>query len=154
MSFFPVRPESAPKIYGYTEPSADYKDLIKVGYTERDVLVRMREHYPTQGPDGIERYKVLFEDSSMRDDGTYFKDYEVHKILEKAGIQRSSLNNEWFKCSVDELKAAVIAAKERKSIDIGRVFNFELRPEQREAVEKTKHYFKAYTFVENKVLHY
>jgi hypothetical protein len=154
MSFFPVRPESAPKIYGYTEPSADYKDLIKVGYTERDVLVRMREHYPTQGPDGIERYKVLFEDSSMRDDGTYFKDYEVHKILEKAGIQRSSLNNEWFKCSVDELKAAVIAAKERKSIDIGRVFNFELRPEQREAVEKTKHYFKAYTFVENKTPHF
>jgi hypothetical protein len=154
MSFFPVRPKSAPKIYGYTEPTPEYKGLIKVGYTERDVLVRMQEHYPTKGPDGIERYKVLFEESSMRDDGTFFKDYEVHKILETAEIQRSGSKNEWFKCSVDELKAAVIAAKERQSIDTGRVFNFELRPEQREAIEKTKYYFKSYTSVENKTPHF
>ena len=68
MKFFPSRPEDSPKIYGYTEPSDDYKNLIKVGYTTRDVLARMREHYPTAGPDGIERFKVLFEESSMRDD--------------------------------------------------------------------------------------
>ena len=154
MSFFSLRPKSAPKIYGYTEPSSDYEGLIKVGYTERDVLIRMQEHYPTKGPDGIERYKVLFEESSMRDDGTFFKDYEVHRILENAGIQRSGPKNEWFKCSVDELKSAVIAAKERQSIDIGRVFNFELRPEQRDAIEKTKHYFKSYTSVENKTPHF
>ena len=42
MNFFSLRPKSAPKIYGYTEPSADYKGLIKVGYTERDVLIRMQ----------------------------------------------------------------------------------------------------------------
>tara|TARA_Y100001970_G_scaffold160009_1_gene195775 strand:+ start:9407 stop:11887 length:2481 start_codon:yes stop_codon:yes gene_type:complete len=152
--FFPDRTVNSPTIYGYTEPSEEYKGLIKVGYTERDVLTRMKEHYPTSGPDGIKRFKVLFEESSMRDDGTSFKDYEVHKILEKAGIKRSGTNNEWFRCSVDDLKAAVIAAKEKTSIDINRVFNFSLRPEQKNAVERTKQYFESYTSVENKTPHF
>ena len=134
MKFFPIRPNRNPKIYGYTEPSDAYKGLIKVGYTERDVSTRMREHYPTSGPDGISRFKVLYEESSMREDGTSFKDYEVHKILEQSGIRRTGKNNEWFRCSVDELKAAVIAAKERKSLDIDRILNFTLRPEQKKAV--------------------
>ncbi len=154
MKFFPSRPEDSPKIYGYTEPSDDYKNLIKVGYTTRDVLARMREHYPTAGPDGIERFKVLFEESSMRDDGTFFKDHEVHAILERGGIERSGKNNEWFRCSVDELKAAVIAAKERQSIDIERTLNFSLRPEQKAAVERTKNYFRSYSSVENKIPHF
>ena len=34
----------------------------------------MKEHYPTLGPKGIERYKVLLEESSMRNDGTSFID--------------------------------------------------------------------------------
>ena len=105
----------------------------------------MREHYPTAGPDGIERFKVLFEESSMRDDGTYFKDHEVHAILESGGIERSGSNNEWFRCSVEELKAAVIAVKERQSIDIERTLNFSLRPEQKEAVERTKKIILSHT---------
>ena len=96
LKFFPNRSNKSPKIYGYTEPSRAYKGLIKVGYTERDVLTRMKEHYPTSGPDGVNRYEVLFEESSMREDGTSFKDFEVHKILEKSGISRSGKNNEWF----------------------------------------------------------
>jgi len=154
MNFFPNRSKNSPKIYGYTEPSDEYRGLIKVGYTERDVLTRMGEHYPTAGPDGIDRFKVLFEASSMRDDGTFFKDHEVHKILQRSGIQRSDSNNEWFKCSVDELQAAVIAAKERTSIEVDRVFNFALRPEQKDAVERTKNYFKSYSSVENKTPHF
>ena len=59
MKFFPNRPECTPKIYGYTEPTESYNGLIKVGYTERDVLTRMKEHYPTAGPDGIERFDVF-----------------------------------------------------------------------------------------------
>lgn len=154
MKFFPNRPECTPKIYGYTEPTESYNGLIKVGYTERDVLTRMKEHYPTAGPDGIERFDVLFEESSMREDGTFFKDYEVHKILERKGIERCGSNNEWFRCSVEVLKAAVIAARERKSLEIGRTLDFQLRPEQKEAVEKTKKYFKSYVSTENKTPHY
>jgi hypothetical protein len=154
MNFFPNRADSSPKIYGYTEPSTEYEDLIKVGYTERDVSTRMKEHYPTSGPEGVQRYKVLFEESSMRDDGTFFKDYEVHKILEKSGFERIGTNNEWFRCSINDLKAAVIAAKERKSMDIERVFNFPLRPEQQEAVKITKNYFISYTSTEKRTPHF
>ncbi len=154
MKFFSSRPNRTPKIYGYTEPSREYKGLIKVGYTERDVLTRMKEHYPTSGPDGINRFEVLFEESSMREDGTSFKDYEVHKILEKSGISRSGKNNEWFRCSVEELKAAVIAVKERKSLEVDRVFDFKLRPEQKEAVDITKNYFKSYVSIENRTPHF
>ena len=57
--FFPSRSNNSPKIYGYTELSHEYKGLIKVGYTERDVKERMKEHYPTSGPEGITRYEVL-----------------------------------------------------------------------------------------------
>ncbi len=81
--FFPSRSNNSPKIYGYTELSEKYGGLIKVGYTERSVDERMKEHFPTAGPEGIKRYEVLVEESSMRNDGTFFKDHLVHKILQK-----------------------------------------------------------------------
>ena len=96
--FFHPRPNRLPKIYGYTELTEDYSGLIRIGYTERDLYLRMQEHYPTAAPEGIERYKILFEESSMREDGTYFKDHQVHKILEKAGFKRSGSKNDWFRC--------------------------------------------------------
>ena len=124
MRFFEERTNRSPKIYGYTELTPSYEGLIKVGYTTRDVSERMKEHYPTKGPEGIEKYKVLFEESSMRDDGSFFKDYEVHKKLESADIERCGSNSEWFRCSVNELKAAVIAVKENRSMNIDRINNF------------------------------
>ncbi len=154
MKFFPNRPKGKPTIYGYTEPFEEYKGWIKVGYTSRKIEDRMKEHYPTSGLDGVKRYKILFEDSSMRDDGTFFKDYEVHKVLENSGFERSSSNNEWFKCSVSELKAAVNAVKQRENIELERVLNFSLRPEQREAINITKKYFNAYSSFEKKIPHF
>ena len=84
-NFFPSRQELNPKIYAYTENSSKYEGLIKVGYTEREVAQRMGEHYPTKGPAKLQRYKVLLEESSMKNDGTYFKDYDVHKVLKNKG---------------------------------------------------------------------
>jgi len=151
-NFFPHRSTKSPKIYGYTELSKNYEGLIKVGYTEREVSERMKEHYPTSGPDGIKRFKVLLEESSMRNDGTFFKDHMIHKILEKSGIER--VGKEWFKCSVKEVKAAIIAARDRDSLDIERIHDFSLRPEQKEAVDITKAYFKSYKSTENKTPHF
>ena len=152
--FFQSRPNKSPKIYGYTEPGEEYKGLIKIGYTERGVILRMKEHYPTAGPEGICRYQILFEESSMRDDGTYFKDYEVHRILELAGFQRCGSNNEWFKCTVEDLKAAYISAKDRTTIEIGRYQSFSLRPEQLNAIKKTIDYFQSYKSFEGKIPHF
>tara|TARA_X000000368_G_scaffold418262_1_gene417293 strand:- start:92 stop:2590 length:2499 start_codon:yes stop_codon:yes gene_type:complete len=154
MKFFEERTKSSPKIYGYTEPNPGYKGLIKVGFTTRPVSERMKEHYPTKGPEGIEKYKVLYEESSMRDDGSFFKDYEVHKKLESAGIERCGSNNEWFRCSVAQLKAAVIAVKDNKSMNIERIKNFSMRPEQKKAVKETKNYFKNIKQLERKIPHF
>ena len=134
--FFPSRSNNSPKIYGYTELSKEYEGLIKVGYTERSVEERMKEHYPTAGPDGIKRYEVLVEESSTRNDGTFFKDHLVHKVLEKSGYER--VGNEWFKCSPNELKAAIIAAKDRESMQPEREHEFSLRPEQKIPEKKIK----------------
>ena len=128
MKFFPQLTDCKPTIYGYTEPSPEYKGLIKIGYTERDVSIRMQEHYPTAGPEGITRYKVVFEESSMRDDGTSFKDHDIHKLLETNGFQRCGKRNEWFKCTVSDLKSALIALKKRESFDIERTLDFVMRP--------------------------
>ena len=102
----------------------------------------MKEHFPTAGPEGIKKYEVLVEESSMRNDGTFFKDHLVHKILEKNGFER--VGNEWFKCTPGELKAAIIAAKDKESMNLEREHNFSLRPEQKEAVEITSKYFKSF----------
>ena len=152
MSFFPSRSNNSPKIYGYTELSKEYEGLIKVGYTERSVEERMKEHYPTSGPEGITRYKVLIEESSMRNDGTFFKDHLVHKLLEKNGYER--VGNEWFRCKPSDLKAAIIAAKDKESMEPERENDFSLRPEQKKAVEITKGYFKSYESTEKKTPHF
>ncbi len=150
--FFPSRSNNSPKIYGYTELFEKYEGLIKVGYTERSVEERMKEHFPTSGPEGIKRYEVLVEESSMRNDGTFFKDHLVHKILEKSGYER--VGNEWFRCSPGELKAAIIAAKNKESLKPEREHNFSLRPEQKEAVDITCKYFKSYKATEKKTPHF
>ena len=119
-NFFPEKKEINPTIYAYTENNPQMDGLIKVGYTERTVEKRMKDHYPTKGPKGIQRYDIILEMHAMRSDGTFFKDYEVHKVLTDAGIER--VGGEWFRCSLDEVKSAVIAVKERKSLDVDRVF--------------------------------
>lgn len=99
----------------------------------------MREHYPTLLP-GEKPYEVVFLDSSMREDGTYFKDYDVHKILRQQGFD--NINGEWFKCSARDVQSAVFTLKNRIENIERRTQNFKLRPEQESAIEKTIAYFK------------
>ena len=62
--FFPEKPDNNPKIYAYSENSSEYSNILKIGYTARSLDERMREHYPTKGPNQIKRYKVLFLESA------------------------------------------------------------------------------------------
>jgi len=150
--FFPPKPEVNPTIYGYTELSSEYEGLIKVGYTERTTSERMKEHYPTKGPDSLRKYKVLLDESSMRNDGTHFKDYEVHKVLKERGFE--NVGGEWFRVGVDELKSIILSLKEGTTLELTRTKNFKPRPEQQEAINKTSEYFKNYTSQEGKTPHF
>jgi hypothetical protein len=139
--FFPQRPDSLPKIYAYEDTNPQYRGLLKIGYTTLDVQTRVSQQYPTLRP-GELPYRIVLEEPAMRNDGTGFTDHEVHRYLKNRGIKNP--NGEWYKCSVDRVRAAVIALRIGESNEENRSLDFKMRPEQIEAVDKTMAYFKSY----------
>lgn len=80
---------------------------------------------------------------------TAFNDGKVHEILLRSGIKRKDFKGakEWFVCSLETAKEAIKAAKEDKTSLSGVVLPeghepIILRPEQRQAVDKTKKRFR------------
>lgn len=138
--FFPPRPETRPVIYAYEDTNPQYTGLLKVGYTARTAAQRVAEQYPTARP-GALPYRIVFERSAMRNDGTIFTDRGIHRQLRSMGIQNP--NGEWFACTLEQLEAAYFAVKNHKTgdVDLERTLDFSMRPEQAEAVEKTSAYF-------------
>lgn len=139
--FFPARPESNPTIYAYEDTNPQYKGLLKVGFTTVDAQSRVAQQYPTKKP-GKPPYRIVLEESAMRNDGTAFTDHEVHAYLRNQGVKNPE--GEWFKCSIKEIKAAVIAVRSRQMNLENRTLDFKMRPEQEAAVEKTADYFKSF----------
>ena len=140
--FFPQRPQSKPIIYAYSDTR--FPGMLKVGYTERDIAERMKEHYPTLTP--TQSWKVELVESAMKTDGSAFLDHDVHRVLEYWGIKAirddEDKKSEWFKCGKDKVLSAINAVK-TGNIDLKtRSANFEPRPEQKAAVEKTSAYFE------------
>ena len=77
-----------PKIYVYSD--SRYPNCLKVGYTAQETVnQRMKQHYPTITPS--QSWKLEGEFLAIKDDGSYFKDFAVHKMLEKMGVKRLSL---------------------------------------------------------------
>jgi hypothetical protein len=145
--FFPSRPDAQPIIYAYCEPkNSELKGLLKVGYTSRTIDERMREHYPTLKP-GEKPYEVVFVEPAMRTDGTTFMDHDVHANLEANGFRRlkdrDGKKTEWFRCTVDDVRAAYIAVRDRAENVERRTRDFVMRPEQAAAVQKTEEYFRS-----------
>lgn len=141
MDFFPQRPEVHPMIYAYRDLNPDYDGLLKVGYTEKDVDRRVAQQYPTKRPDGKLPYEILYRSSAMREDGSCFTDHDVHRMLHRRKI--TGVGGEWFRCTVDELEAAVLAVKTDTLNEENRTRTFSMRPEQEEAVNKTIVYFRS-----------
>ena len=137
--FFPQRPSSSPKIYAYLDSNPQYEGLLKVGYTEKDVEKRVANQYPTKRPDGLLPYRIVLAESAMREDGTCFTDHDVHRILHKKRVM--NVGGEWFRCTPEEVRAAVIAVRTGTINLENRTRTFAMRPEQKEAVDKTIEYF-------------
>jgi hypothetical protein len=138
--FFPARPDSRPTIYAYEDTNPQYKGLLKIGYTTVDAQTRVAQQYPTKRP-GKQPYRIVLEESAMRNDGTAFTDHDVHRHLRIAGIKNPE--GEWFKCSVAQVKAAIIAVRTGELNEDNRSLDFKMRPEQEAALEKTIAYFKS-----------
>jgi hypothetical protein len=139
--FFPPRPESRPAIYAYEDTNPQYAGLLKVGYTTLDVQIRVAQQYPTLRP-GKLPYRIVLEEPSMRNDGTVFTDRDVHRMLRLNGVKNP--DGEWFRCTVDRVKAAIIAVRDGQLNEENRSLDFAMRPEQKAAVEKTAAYFASW----------
>ena len=137
--FFPPRPDSKPTIYAYEDTNPQYAGLLKVGYTTVDVRKRVAQQYPTLKPGDLP-YRIVLEESAMRNDGTIFTDHDVHRRLRLVDIQNPE--GEWFECSMGQVKAAVNAVRAGQLNEENRTLDFRMRPEQEAAVEKTAAYFK------------
>ncbi|HKW28865.1 MAG TPA: GIY-YIG nuclease family protein [Verrucomicrobiae bacterium] len=139
--FFPPRPEPRPTIYAYEDTNPQYADLLKVGYTTVDVQGRVAQQYPTLRP-GQLPYRIVLEEPAMRNDGSVFTDHDVHRMLRVNGVKNPK--GEWFRCSVAQIKAAVIAVRTGQLNEENRSLEFKMRPEQSAAVVKTADYFKSF----------
>ena len=143
MDFFPQRPPVSPKIYAYELIGvASHRGYIKVGYTERDVDTRIREQTHTVAVP----YRVLETWPAMRSDGSCFTDKDLHAVLRRKGFRQLNEGedrNEWFRCTVNDVKAAVYAVRNRTENVENRTNDFSMRPEQTEAVDKTEAYFRS-----------
>ena len=145
-NFFPERPALKPMIYAYEDTNPQYRGLLKVGYTSVDVATRVAQQYPTLRP-GALPYRIVVSESAMRQDGSSFLDYEVHQYLRRRGFANPA--GEWFRCSAQDVKAAIIAVTTRQENEESRTATFSMRPEQEAAVEKTAAYFKNYPIESN-----
>lgn len=140
-----------PKIYAYTidaykhtkwEGDRPGAGLIKVGYTDRDVDVRIKEQLNAVKMPATTPYDLLLAEAAMTDDGLAFMDHDVHKALVKAGVSR--VNGEWFEATEGEVRAAIDSVKAGATLENLRPqATFGMRPEQLLAVQQTSAYFTA-----------
>ena len=137
--FFPPRPSTNPTIYAYELVKvATHKGLLKIGYTDRDVQKRIKEQLGTAAI----QYKIVFEESAMKRDGSSFTDHEIHRHLRKQGF--ANPEGEWFKCNLKDLRKAIWEIKTGERTEANRTLTFGMRPEQEEAVKKSIAYFKSF----------
>ena len=154
-------------IYVFRINDAEHKDCLKIGEATCDdgnviglapnskplnEAARKRINQYTQTA-GI-RYELLYTELALFNRGGLqsFNDKEVHAVLERSGVKKKVFDkvngaNEWFITNLDVVKRAIAAVKEGKeSLLPGEVAHGRspiiFRPEQREAIDKTKRQFK------------
>ena len=142
-NFFPQRPSITPTIYAYRLIGVDtHKGYLKVGYTDRTAKERIEEQLHTSKV----QYEIVLVESAMTNDGSCFTDKDVHKLLERKGHRRLNpmdKTDEWFRCTVADVMATIQALRTGSDNVENRTHNFDMRPEQYVAVDKTKSYFES-----------
>lgn len=135
--FFPKKSEVTPTIYAYELPNdTSRKGQFKIGFTNRTAQNRIKEQVGATRAE----YRIVLEENAMRNDGSTFMDYDVHRYLKNKGLKNT--DGEWFHCTVKDINAALIAVKKGELNEENRSLNFEMRPEQKKAVEQTAYFFK------------
>ena len=76
----------------------------------------------------------------MYEDGSTFTDKQVHAALKAMGIE--NVGGEWFRCTKDDVLAAIVAVRQHKVNLQKRTADFPLRKEQEDAINMTMAYFR------------
>lgn len=137
------KPKGRPIIYAYRDKNMP--DILKVGFTTRTAEERVAEQYPTLKP-GEKPYQIVLVESALDENGESFMDHDVFRALERCGFPRLSTSDgkdtEWFRCTVDDIKNAIISVRIHSDALENRSLDFKMRKEQEEAVNKTADYYE------------
>lgn len=143
-------------VYVYSIPDEHHKGRLKIGATtisssnttQDAVNASAHERIKQQTKTADIPYVLEHAELAVKNDGSYFSDYEVHEVLKRSGYERRFENirnshSEWFEVTLDIAKNAIQAVKEgRKALTTGErlVHNktqFPFRPNQRDAIDRT-----------------
>lgn len=135
--------KTVPMIYAYTTPEIQRHDgWTKIGYTEQDVDKRLNQQTHTADV----KYNKEWSGTAIFDDGSgeTFTDKDFHRYLRKNDVeQEPGKNNEWF--HIDGMKSRMMFFDFRLNRGVlkklSAVIPYELRREQKEAVDRAKDYF-------------
>jgi len=126
------------RIYAYSIDDAAHAGLLKVGQTTQAVNARVAQQLKTPA---IKNYRIEFDGSAERDDGSLFRDHDVRARLVAKGFANVEL--EWMRCTVADVQTAI------NELRTGKVFTgthhetFTMRDEQAEAVARTADYYES-----------
>lgn len=131
-----------PMIYAYNTPGISYHDgWTKVGYTERQsVNARIQQQTHTANI----RWELAWKDNAMFKDGSgeYFTDHDFHDYLETQNIPREP-GTEWFHADENRLLGYFNAFAARALPKSAEKCTYDLRQEQKDAVDMTRNYFQS-----------
>ena len=147
-------------IYVFGIPDSSHEGLLKIGdatYTgspfdraSMEVAAKKRIDQYTKTA-GI-NYQLLHVDLAIDNKGDFFRDYNVHQVLERSGIKRKIISStggqEWFEVNLVITVKAIDAVKNNKPTLSGSEISNQkndiiFRPEQLRAIKETLESIKA-----------
>lgn len=132
-----------PMVYCYSTPGVTYHDgWVKIGYTERQTprdRIAQQTHTPDVHPKLEWQALAQFND----DIGGWFRDTDFHHYLTVERNVERDPKNEWFHIEGKTARGYFNDFADHEYAGKGNEhFDYELRAEQKTAVDKTKKYFK------------
>ena len=132
----PKRPEGQLRIYAYAIHDEQHAGWLKVGQTTQDVKTRVAQQVKTAA---VTNYTIEVDESALRDDGTFIRDFDMRERLKAKGFANPTL--EWMECTVADVLTAITELRTGLTVSGTHHETFPMRPEQKRAVEKTHDYF-------------
>lgn len=139
-------------IYIFTIPGEHHKGRLKIGeatfegnpYDKEKINLAAKSRIDQYTKTADINYELLHCDLAITYEGKPFRDYDVHNVLKRSGINsaQSSKGREWFEVSLETAISAIEAVK-KNELSLGPIKDFKeltaikFRPEQEQAIVET-----------------